>query len=92
MSASQSPPAITERTFAVAQDLMRREGLNTDDPNAVALYVEKLIGRERFFRTSDRLRDQVVQIPPGELQRMIDEAVDEVEQQYRSGQPSACRS
>jgi hypothetical protein len=92
MPVSQSPPPITERTFAVVQDLMRQEGLKTDDPNAVALYVEQLIGRERFFRTSDRLRDQVAHIPPDELQRMIDEAVDEVEQQYRSSQPSASRS
>ena len=91
MPDTQFLPPITARTFAVVQDLMTQEGMSSQDPSAVSLYVERLIARERFFRTSDRLRRQAAHIPPDELQRLIDEEVAEVEAQYRSGAVGADR-
>lgn len=89
---AQTLPPITERTYEVVQDLMHQEGLSADDPIQVALYIERLIARERFFRTADRLRQQVADVAPDELQRMIDEAVEEVTASHRGGPSSADRT
>ena len=92
MENTQPLPSITERTFAVVQDLMGQEGLDGNDPNLVAIYVEKLVARERFFRTVDNIRSRTAQIDPDELQRMIDASVDEVEDKYRKQTSGAAPS
>ena len=78
MTMIPSPPSITPRTFAVVQDLMRRDGLDSGDAEQVALYIERLIARERFFRTVSDVRQKTENVPEDELRRMIDEAIDEV--------------
>ncbi len=91
MSTVQSPPSITKRAFSVVQDLMRRDGLDCTDNEQVALYVERLIARERFFRTVEDIRQKTEVVPDDELQRMIDEAVEEVEANHR-GTPTRAGS
>jgi hypothetical protein len=79
MSTTLTPPPITPRTLAVVQDLMKREGLDSGDAQQVSLYVERLIARERFFRTVGDVRVKTAVVPPDELQQLIDEAVAEAE-------------
>lgn len=84
MSNSSTLPAITPRTFAVVQDLMKREGLDSSDARQVSLYVERLIARERFFRTIGDVREMTQAVPEDVLQRVIDEAVEAVESKMRA--------
>jgi hypothetical protein len=83
MATTQPLPPITPRTLAVVQDLMKRDGLDSSDSEQVSLYVERLIARERFFRTVADVRKKMESVPEEELQRMIDEAVQEVEAEHR---------
>ena len=92
MDTAQNLPPITERTFAVVQDMMSREGLDTSDSAQVALYVEKLIARERFFRTAGRVREQLADLEADQLEAMIDEAVEEEKASRREKTPGADRS
>ena len=83
MPAAENLPSITSRTYVIVQDLMRREGLNSNDPTQVSLYIERFFARERLFRTVQQVRSATAAIPENELQRMIDEAVEEVEAVHR---------
>ncbi len=89
MATTQTLPPITPRTLAVVRDLMNREGLDSSNAEQVSLYVERLIARERFFRTVADVRQKTEIIPEDELQRMIDEAVEEVEATHRGSAPGA---
>ena len=75
MSTANTLPPITPRTLAVVQDLMKRDGLNGDDAQQVSLYVERLIARERFFRTLGEIRERTATVPDDVLEQVIDEAV-----------------
>jgi hypothetical protein len=89
MATTQTLPPITPRTLAVVRDLMSREGLDSSDTEKVSLYVERLIARERFFRTVGDVRKKTDAVPEDELQRMIDEAVEQVEAAHRGSAPGA---
>jgi hypothetical protein len=77
--AALSPlPSITPKTLAVVQDLMQRDGLESSSPEQVSLYVERLIARERLFRTVAEIRQGTCGTPEESLLQLIDEAVEEV--------------
>ena len=72
-----SLPVITPATYEAVRKMMQEEGIELRDKEQVSEYVEKLIAREKFFRTADRVREGMADIEPDQLQSMIDEAVDE---------------
>jgi hypothetical protein len=89
MAAALSLPTITPRTFAVVKDLMQRDGLDSSDTEQVSLYVERLIARERLFRTVNEVRQRTKDVPAEELQSIIDEAVEDVEAEFREASSDA---
>lgn len=72
-----SLPVITPATYEAVRKMMQEEGIELRDKEQVSEYVEKLIAREKFFRTADRVREGLADIESDQLQSMIDEAVEE---------------
>ncbi len=61
----------------------------SNNPDEVALYVERLIARDQLFRTVDKIHQKTTLIPEEGLQQIIDEAVEEAKAIRRGQAPSA---
>lgn len=79
----QTLPRITSKTYATVTEMMREQGLDSDDEQCIAEFVEKLISRQRLFQAVDQARRSTAHIPEVELEAIVNDAVDKVEEKYR---------
>ena len=79
---------IPEQTFLDVQSMLSSQGKSMD----VAAFVNRTLERALFFETIQEVKRRNAGVDPSELQKLIDEAVDEVRAEIRQGGEAESRA